>query len=189
MTKVGYLSDVELIKDMPYLTFTGMLWGANIWKKIDYFLVRPAVNITVKKSISSELDIAIHVIASQLSGHCDAISNRMWRHRQNDNWVSEARGWYVKIVVLSSFMDSLCHVRNKEMYVLLWQTVSVPTWVLFWHLFPSVLRNSGNKHQNDPLMGTETVCHSSTYVVLYITGLHCVSGLIVMFFDWCQMAP
>ena len=36
------------------------------------------------KSISNELDITIHVIASQLSGHCDPISNRLWRHQQND---------------------------------------------------------------------------------------------------------
>ena len=34
------------------------------------------------KSICNELDIIIHVIASQLSGHCDVISNRLWRHQQ-----------------------------------------------------------------------------------------------------------
>ena len=35
------------------------------------------------KSISNELDITIHVIESQLSGHCDVISIRLWRHQQN----------------------------------------------------------------------------------------------------------
>ena len=52
-----------------------------------------------KKSISKELDIIIHVIASQLSGYCDVINNRLWRHQQNVNLASEARGWCVKIVV------------------------------------------------------------------------------------------
>ena len=35
------------------------------------------------KSISNELDINCHVFASQLSGHCDVIANRLWRHQQN----------------------------------------------------------------------------------------------------------
>ena len=68
-------------------------------------------------------------------------------------------------------MDSLCHVRNKIMYVLSWRTVSVPTRVLFWYLFPSLLRNSGNKHQNNPLLSAETIRHSSTYITIYISGV------------------
>ena len=40
----------------------------------------------------------------------------------------------------------------KLMYVLLWRTVYALAWVLFWCLFPSLLRNSGNKHQNNPLV-------------------------------------
>ena len=35
------------------------------------------------KTISNDSDITIHVIASQLSGHCDVISNQLWRHQQN----------------------------------------------------------------------------------------------------------
>ena len=50
------------------------------------------------KSISNEWDIIIHLIASQLSGHCDVISNRLWRHQQNENRASETRG-IVKIIV------------------------------------------------------------------------------------------
>ena len=72
------------------------------------------------------------------------------------------------MVVLSSFMDSLCHVSNKIMYVLSGQIVSVLTRVLFWCLFPSLLRNSGNRHQNKPLLSAETVRHSSTYIILYV---------------------
>ena len=51
------------------------------------------------KSISNELDITIHVIASQLSGHCDVISNRLWSHQQNENRASETQRRCVKIVV------------------------------------------------------------------------------------------
>ena len=108
-----------------------------------------------------------HVIASQLSSQCDVISNRLWRHQQSKNRASETWGRCVKLVVLYSFMDSLCRVRNKIMYVLSWRTVSALTRVLFWFLFPSLLRNSGNKHQNNPLVSAETVRHSSTYIILY----------------------
>ena len=49
------------------------------------------------------------------------------------------------------------------MYVRLWQTVSALTRVLFWYLFPSL-----NKDKNNPLVSAETVCHSSTYIILYL---------------------
>ena len=50
---------------------------------------------------------------------------------------------------LSSFMDTLCCLRNKILYVLLWWTVYALTGVLFWCLFPSLLLISGNKqHRN-----------------------------------------
>ena len=97
------------------------------------------------KSISNELDIIIHVIAPQLSGHCDGISNRLWRHQQSENWASETRGRCVKIGVLLSFMDSLCRVRNKIMYVLSWRTVSVLTRVSFWCSFSSGTREINTK--------------------------------------------
>ena len=42
------------------------------------------------KSISNKLDVTIHVISSQLSGQCDVISNRLWRHQQNENWADDA---------------------------------------------------------------------------------------------------
>ena len=31
-----------------------------------------------------------------------------------------------------------------------------------------VFRNSGNKHQNNPLLSAETVRHSSAYIILYV---------------------
>ena len=69
------------------------------------------------KSISNELDIIIHVIVSQLSGHCDVISKRLWRNQQNVSQASETRVKKVWKLFLSSFMDSFCRVRNKRMYV------------------------------------------------------------------------
>ena len=64
-------------------------------------------------------------------------------------------------------MDSLCRVRNK-----------IITRVLFWYLFPSLLRNSGNKHQNNPLVSTETVRDSSTYIILYKILTHFLALLV-----------
>ena len=55
------------------------------------------------------------------------------------------------------------------MYVLSWRTISALTRVLFWCLFPSLLHNSGNKHQNNPLVSAETVRHESTYIILYVS--------------------
>ena len=54
------------------------------------------------------------------------------------------------------------------MYVLSWRTVSVLTQVLFLCLFPSLLRNSGNKHKNTTLVSAETVRHESPYIILYV---------------------
>ena len=93
---------------------------------------------------------------------CD-VTSRTWSERVkhgDDVWKSS---------FLAPFMDSLCCVRNKIMYVLLWRTVYALTRLLFWCLFPSLLRNSGNKHQNNPLVSAETVRHASTYIILYVT--------------------
>ena len=115
-----------------------------------YFLHdRPWISPWIK-SISNELDITCHVFASPLSGHCDVIANRLWRHQQNVKRASETRDdvWRSPFLVL--FMDY--RVRNKIMYVLLWRTVYALTRVLFWCVFPSLLRNSRNKHQNNTLV-------------------------------------
>ena len=68
------------------------------------------------------------------------------------------------------------------MYVLSWRTVSVLTQVLFWYLFPSLLHNSGNKHQNNPLVSVEKVRHSSTYIILYLPDP------AFSFQHWCLIA-
>ena len=129
--------------------FTKLL---KLWMAMYVFLHdRPWISSWIK-SISNELDISCHVFASQLSGHYDVIANRLWRHQQNVKRASETRDDVWRSSFLASFMDSLCRVRNKIIYVLLWRTVYALTRVLFWCLFPSLLRNSGNKHQNNPLV-------------------------------------
>ena len=76
-------------------------------------------------------------------------------------------------------MDLLCRVRNKIMYVLSWRTVSALTQVLFLWLFPSLFRNSGNKHKNNPLLNAETVPHSNTCIILYSFMLYSKINYVV----------
>ena len=150
-----FLSLLPLVLYVAFELYQYCVWmcpGAECWLKMLNFLHnRPWISPWIK-TISNELDIICHVFASQLSGHCDVIANRLWRHQQNVKRASKTRTWCVKILVLASFMDSLCLVRNKIMYVLLWRTVYALTRVLFWCLFPSLLRNSGKKHQNNTLV-------------------------------------
>ena len=63
------------------------------------------------------------MIASQLSAHYDVISNRLWRHQQNENRACDTRGRCVKIVDFIVIYGFIIWVRNK------------------------MRRNSGNKHQ------------------------------------------
>ena len=133
-----------------YIFLTWLPVNTTIYKS-NFLHDRPWISLWIK-SISNELDITCHMFASQLFGHCEVIANRLWRDQKNVKRTSETRRWCVKIRVLASFIDSLCRVRNKIMYVLLWRTVYALTRVLFWCLFPSLLHNSGNNHQNNPLV-------------------------------------
>ena len=75
----------------------------------------------------------------------------------------------------------ICYVvRNKIMYVLLWQPVYVLTRVLFWCVFPLLLCNSGNKHQNNPHMSAYTIYYSCAIIILYIHVQEFVTQLICM---------
>ena len=135
------------------------------------------------KSISNELDITIHVITSQLSGHCDVIGNRLWRHQQNENWASEARERCVKIIVFIGIYGSVMSCKK-------WNNVcTLPTNCFCTHssvilvLFPSLLRDSGNKHQNNPFVSTITVPHSSNlHTLFFIFSTVIICRLIV--FSW-----
>ena len=89
-----------------------------------YFLARPVVNIAVNKI--DILWVRYHYSRDRATivGHCDVINSRLWRQQQNENRASETRGRCVNIVVLSSFVDSLCRERKQIMYVLPWWIVS-----------------------------------------------------------------
>ena len=125
------------------------------------------------KSISNELDIIIHVIASQMSGHCDVISNRLWHHQQSENRANEKRGRFVKIVVFIVVYGSVmsCKKRNNVC---------------------TLVTNCFCAHSSVILVFislTETVRHSSTYTILYfsvvIAGRFCsnLPGLVLWHWD------
>ena len=121
-------------------------------RKSPLCLTRPAVNITVNK-------IDIYRVRYHYSRDRITIVGSSWRHQQSivtssaerkpSEWdtgmMCEAHRFYSHLWILS-------RVRNKIMYILSWRTVSALTRVLFWYLFPSLLRNSGNKHQNNTLV-------------------------------------
>ena len=95
------------------------------------------------------------------------------------------RGRCIKKLLFSSFIDSIYRIRNKIMYVLSWKTVSALTRALFWHSFPSLLRNSGNKHQNNPLTSAETVRHPSTDIIFYLITVRWPSLYMVFRYFRC----
>ena len=39
----------------------------------------------------------------------------------------------------------------------------------FCVLFPELRSNKGNKHKNNPLVSAETIRHSSTFIILFLT--------------------
>ena len=84
------------------------------------------------KSISNELDITIHVIASQLSGYCD--TGMILKDR--------------RFIVIYGFVMSSKKWNNICTYVT--NRFGAHSSVL-WYVFPSLLRNSEIKHQNSPL--------------------------------------
>ena len=122
-----------------------------------WHLTRLVVNIAVYK-------IDIQRVRYHYSHDGVTIVRSLWCHQQlimmsSTEW--RLSKWFVKIIFLSSFMDSLCRVRNKIIYVLSWRTVPALTGVLFWCLF--------DKHHNNTVMSTETVRHLSTYIIPYIS--------------------
>ena len=102
----------------------------NIFNNMSFLHDRPWISPWIK-SISYELNITFHVLAPQLSGNCDVISNRLRRHLQNLFRAGEKRCRCVRIVVFFVIYSSACRVRNKMIYVPSWQAVSVLTRVLF----------------------------------------------------------
>ena len=79
---------------------------------------------------------------------------RLWRHQKNPNRAIGTGCGCVKIVFSSSFMGLLCPGRNKVMYIQSWGTTCIYafTRVLFWCLFPSLLRKWA------PIISLSVVC-------------------------------
>ena len=118
------------------------------------------------KSISNESGITCHVVEAQLLGNCGVINNQLWRHQQNINKGSGKRRRCMGIAVFILNDLCVCRLRNQITHLLLWRTVHVFTRMLILCLFPSLLRNSGNKRQNDPLVSAQTSWPSSTCIIL-----------------------
>ena len=57
------------------------------------------------------------------------------------NKVSETWKGFMRIVLSSSGMGPLDHVRNMIMYVPLWGTIDILTYVIFWLFFPLLFCN------------------------------------------------
>ena len=111
----------------------------RLWDRL-FLHDRPWISPWIKW-ISNELDITCHVFASQLSGHCDVITNRLWHHQQNVRRASKTRGWCVKILVFSviyGFLmlckkwNNVCTLVTREINTkrtLLWADKQFVTWV------------------------------------------------------------
>ena len=99
----------------------------------------------------------------------------LWRHRRSivtSSAECKAGEWDTGMMCedrcFSVIFGFVMSCKNKIMYVLLWRTVHALTRVLFWSFCPSLLHNSGNKHQNNPLVSALTVRHAITYIILYV---------------------
>ena len=68
-----------------------------------------------------------------------------------------------------SSMGSLCHVTNRAMYVLHWQTGNVLTQGVLSVYFPELHSNVGNKYQNNPRVSALPVCHFKPYIILSLS--------------------
>ena len=98
-----FMGLMEYVISNLYLIVTSVDWYSHKWdNRQDICIIRSGITSSTIgpsknslflhdrlwilpwiKSISSELDITCHIPASQLSGHCDIIANRLWRHQQN----------------------------------------------------------------------------------------------------------
>ena len=148
--------------ECQFVSLATCLEPVQIWS----YLTRPTVNISVNK-------IDIWRVRYHYSRDRATIVWSLWRHQLSIVTSSAERkpsewdtGTMRKSRFLSSFMDSLCRVRNNIIHVLSWRTVSALTQVLFWYLFSSLL---ATREINIKITSCERwrVCHWSTFTILY----------------------
>ena len=120
-----------------------------------------------------DIDITFHMIASQLSGYCDIISNWLWHHQQNMKWVSETRRQCVKIVdfiIIYGFIIACKKWNNICNLVMNCLCAHWSVILVFIFLAAMQLRK---KKQSNLLMSTWTVHHFTTNIILYIYIFDC----------------
>ena len=95
-----------------------------------------------------------------------AIVWSLWRHQQSIVMYVISRIWTQRVtrVRCANIVVFIVIVW----FVLSWRTVYALNRVLFWCLIPSLLGNSGNKHQNYPLVSAWTVRHSCAPITLHL---------------------
>ena len=111
-----------------------------------------------------------------LSGvHCRTDSRfapSQWKTALHCNDVSHWLGAGLESALhwMSSVSQEQCmSVLYREWYMYLSYRLFQHSRVLFWCLFPELRSNEGNKHQNNTRVSTETVCHKSTHIILFVT--------------------
>ena len=76
-------------------------------------------------------------------------------------------GWCISNTVECCY-NVFQNIENN-VYVLEWQTIYMLTRGLFWCLFPELRSNEGDKHRNNTRVSAQTVCHKTTYIILFLT--------------------
>ena len=98
----------------------------------------------------------------------------MWRHPQSivkssaDRKPSEQDTWTLcKDGYFNVIYGFVMSCKNKNNVCILVTNCLCAHSSVILLFIPSLPRNSGNILQNNPLVSAETVCHSSTYIILY----------------------
>ena len=120
------------------------IWNVYFWH--DRSWISPWI-----KPIPNEFDITICVIAPQLTGHCDVISNRLWVHQQNVNRATGTRDRCVTIIVSIVIYGFVMSCKK-------WNNICTP--MTNWRCSQSSgIVGFMFKHQNNPLVSASTVRH------------------------------
>ena len=114
-----------------------------------------------------------------------------WHHQQlivtfsAEHKTSEWDGFEVwRSLFLSPFINLLCHVRNKLMYVLPWRTVYAHPQVSFWclfHYFATLEINT--KYLLSECLNS---LDSSPHFILYTVECHLCSNLSRYYIQYCD---
>ena len=148
--------EVSWIFDIGNWTFECPM--SNIEYPANFKFIAFAVRyLTRKTSLLTRSLYNCLIIVTSSTIDCDIISRTK----------TEAQGRGVKLAVFI-VIDRFVMSCKKSNNVCILVTNVFALRALFLYLFPSLLRNSGNKHKNNPLVSAETVRHSSMYNIPYL---------------------